>query len=83
MRGKKLGYQIGAEETFAVELEVVSQAVDLLGEEDSRDRAAGPAVFTRPEILFEILVNTPSGIRSNRPRETEVIIPHIKQRIQG
>ncbi len=59
MRSKKLGYQIGAEKMFPVELEMVSEEVDLVGEEDSRDRAAVAAVFARPEILFEILVDKP------------------------
>ena len=39
---------------------MVSQEVDLVREEDARDRAAGAAIFTRLEILFEILVDKPS-----------------------
>lgn len=76
MRGKKLGYQIGAEKIFPVELEMVSQEVDLVGEEDARDRAAVAAVFARPEILFEILVDKPlpGSCSKSKPaaRETSV-----------
>jgi len=74
MRGKKLGYQIGAEEIFPVELKIVSQEVDLVGEKDARDCAAVAAVFARPEILIEILVDKPlpeAAPNPNRPaRET-------------
>lgn len=65
MGGKKLGYQVIAEKTFPVDLEVVSQDVDLPGEEDARDPAAGAAVFARPEILFRILVNSSSPVIAN------------------
>ncbi len=72
MRSKKLGYQIGAEKMFPVELQMVSEEVDLVGEEDSRDRAAVAAVFARPEILIEILVDKPlpeAAPNPNRSRE--------------
>ena len=73
MWGKKLGYQIGAEKIFPAELEMVSQDVDLVGEEDSRDRAAVAAVFARPEILFEILIDEPSPEAAPNPnRETSI-----------
>jgi len=71
MRGKKLGYEIGAEEIFPVELEMVSQEVDLVGEEDARDRAAVAAVFARPEILFEILIDTLLRGSCSRPAARE------------
>lgn len=59
MRGKKFSNQERSKELFTIELEMVSEEVDLIGQKYTGNRAARSTVLACFKIPVKVLVHIP------------------------